>query len=37
MACLRLLLGQPGAAEWWRRNQVKFPHALVAEANRSND
>lgn len=37
MAGLRLLLGQPGATEWWRRNQIKFPHALVAEVNRSND
>ncbi len=34
---LRLQLGQPGAAEWWRRNQIKFQHALVAEVNRSND
>lgn len=36
MAGLKLQLGQPGAAEWWRRSQVKFPHALVAEINRSN-
>lgn len=36
MAGLRLLLGQPGAAEWWRRNQIKFPHELAAEVNRSN-
>ncbi len=37
MVGLKLQLGQAGAAEWWRRSQVKFPHALVAEINRSND
>lgn len=36
LAGLKQQLGQPGTADWWSRNQIKFPHALVAEINRSN-